>query len=72
MGPCFFLVTWNPDNQSWDELFDEAFREIRKGYTWFDNWSLSTNYRRIKHGDGLWFLRQGREPRGIFAYATVV
>ena len=31
MGPCFFLVTWNPDNQSWDELFDEGVSGNQKG-----------------------------------------
>lgn len=71
--PSAYLLTWNPKNsRPWKEMFGEAYRGIKNGYVWLDNWSLSKNFRKIRHGDDLWFLRQGEEPKGIFAYATVV
>ena len=49
------------------------------GYPWeqfsehlVGQWSTRFNFRNMKEGDDLWFLRQGDEPRGIFAHAVAI
>ena len=63
--PAAWLLTWNPDSD-WAVRW-EAIAEYLVG-----NWSARVNFRNMKEGDDLWFLRQGEEPRGIFAHAVAM
>jgi len=65
-----YLLTWNPNRWEWEDI-QEHIQEIdEKGYCELD-WSCGTT-ERIKPGDRLFLLRQGREPRGIFASGKAV
>ena len=65
-----FLLTWNPDKSSWDDL-DAAALACGRGEVAFDRWSCGSN-KRIEAGDHFLMLRQRREPCGIFAHGTVI
>ena len=60
-----YLLTWNPRRWEWPDLADLA-RRIRAGEALKTEWGCG-NTRRIRAGDRAFFLRQGVEPRGIFA-----
>jgi 5-methylcytosine-specific restriction protein A len=74
-----YLLTWNPDRWRWteeevqedianlEELGPEEYQRVQGS-----NWSIGTNYRRIRPGDRLFLTRLGREPRGIFAFGYAV
>ena len=62
MTQAAFLFTWNPDS-AWSHPWEEI-AEYPRSY-----WNARINFRNIKAGDHLWFLRQGQDPRGIFAHA---
>ena len=57
-----YLLTWNPDSE-WAHPW-----EVMAEFPW-GNWNTAINFRNIKADDDLWFLKQGQEPRGIFAHA---
>ena len=58
-----YLLTWNPQRWPWDDLVDEA-RRLRHGKGLAGRWACG-NARSLKPGDRFFFLRQGRQPRGI-------
>lgn len=64
-----FLLTWNPNKWSWDTL-DADYSNSRK-YGFIDTrWSCGRTMR-IRAGDRVFLLRQGKEPRGILASGIV-
>lgn len=70
MATTTYLLTWNPNNWHWDTLNKEIV-QVAAGSHPGGRWSAG-NTKRIQPGDRLFWLRQGREPRGIFAsgYST--
>lgn len=65
-----WLLTWNPDRWDWEDL-DATVARVRKGRRRNDRWSCGVT-RSIRSGDRLFLLRQGKEPRGIFASGWAV
>jgi 5-methylcytosine-specific restriction protein A len=64
-----YLLTWNPDNWSWDALADQA-SDTGRGQVVRERWSCG-NTRRIVPRDRLFLLKQGRRPnKGIMATGT--
>lgn len=61
----YFLLTWNPSKWPWIE-FDDDLAEFHDRGHLNSNWSCG-NTKRIRPGDRLFWLRQGVEPRGLFA-----
>ena len=66
-----YLLTWNPKNSDWEDDFEEAYVSIQKGCTFKEDWSCRINFRKMKKGDDVWFLRQGQDPKGIFAHGII-
>jgi len=60
-----FLLTWSPLRFDWTDLPAMA-RRVRTGRRVLDRWSCARS-KQICKGDRLFMLRQGVEPRGIFA-----
>lgn len=60
-----FLLTWNPEKVPWPDLSRMA-RRVRRGERVHDRWSCARS-KQIRRGDRLFMLRQGSEPRGLFA-----
>lgn len=63
----WFVLNWNPD--VWRGISDEAwneFAELGEGDLAEGRWSTGSRHGGIEPGDGLFFLRQGRD-RGILA-----
>ena len=65
-----YLLTWNSLRWPWPELGQEAGR-VAAGEVVTSRWGCGRN-RRIQPGDRLFMLKQGAEPRGIFASGTSV
>jgi hypothetical protein len=59
-----YLLTWNPKNWHWAELARTVAR-VRAGRLIPDQWSCARSHR-IRKGDRLFIMKQGKEPRGIF------
>ncbi|WP_225411414.1 HNH endonuclease [Stigmatella hybrida] len=63
--PPAFLLTWNPENWHWETL-EEDVEAVRTGRAPADDeWRCGNS--QVRKGDRLFWLRQGVEPRGIFA-----
>jgi 5-methylcytosine-specific restriction protein A len=60
-----FLLTWNPARVEWPDLARMA-RRVQRGERLRDRWSCARS-KQLRRGDRLFMLRQGTEPRGIFA-----
>jgi len=60
-----FLLTWNPNVWSWNEL-EEELDTLRKQGFLNSTWSCGVT-KQINTGDRVFLLRQGEEPRGIVA-----
>ena len=60
-----FLLTWSPLLFAWEDLPAMA-RKVRRGSRVTDRWSCARG-KQIREGDRLFMLRQGKEPRGLFA-----
>jgi len=60
-----YLLTWNPQKWTWEDLQDCIDETAKKGFIKF-RWSCG-NSKRIVKGDRVFLLRQGVEPRGIVA-----
>ncbi|MDM7999699.1 MAG: HNH endonuclease [Dehalococcoidia bacterium] len=58
-----YILTWNPDRWSWDEL-DQQVARLRRNEPALDRWSTG-NTKSVVVGDRLFLLKQGQEPRGI-------
>lgn len=65
-----YLFTWDPTKWDWRNLREQS-DQVGRGASVVRQWSCGTN-RRISNGDTVYFIRQGREPRGLFARAEVV
>ncbi len=59
-----FLLAWNPNRWKWEHLQDAAKEVKDKG---FNDTTWSVGNKSVKPGDRVFMLRQGREPRGLFA-----
>ena len=64
-----FLLTWNPDKWSWKTLDADYDRARKQGFL-DARWSCGRSHR-LRCGDRVFLLRQGREPRGILASGVV-
>lgn len=60
-----WLLTWNADRWQWRNL-TATVRKVRAGRPHTERWSCAQT-RAIKKGDRLFMLKQGNDPRGIFA-----
>jgi 5-methylcytosine-specific restriction enzyme A len=60
-----YLLTWNPKNWHWED-FAECMGEVRTAGYHDTTWSCGST-KKIRDGDRIFMLRQGKEPRGIFA-----
>lgn len=65
-----YLMSWDPTRWDWRNLKEQA-DQVARGTPVVRQWSCGSN-RRIFSGDIVYFIRQGREPRGLFARAEVV
>ena len=65
-----YLLTWNSLRWPWPELADTALR-VKVGETVTSRWGCGRN-KHIQPGDHLFLLKQGAEPRGLFASGTAV
>lgn len=65
-----YLLTWNSLRWPWPELGQEAGR-VTAGEVITSRWGCGRN-KHIQPGDRLFLLKQGAEPRGIFASGTAV
>lgn len=64
-----YLLSWDPTKWDWRNIQEQA-DQVSRAAPVVRQWSCGTN-RRIFNGDTVWFIRQGREPRGIFARGVV-
>jgi hypothetical protein len=60
-----YLLTWNPHSWPWTTL-EEMVELTAQGRPADDQWSCG-NTKRIRVGDRLFLMQQGKEPRGILA-----
>lgn len=60
-----YLLTWNPKRWNWDQLDSEV--SALKSFGFFDATWSSGGTKRIEHGDRVYLMRLGVEPRGIMA-----
>lgn len=60
-----YLLTWNPDKWKWTELPNQV-KALARGETVVDEWSTGGRVN-MEPGARLFILRQGSDPRGIFA-----
>ncbi|HEX6928204.1 MAG TPA: DUF3883 domain-containing protein [Gammaproteobacteria bacterium] len=65
-----YLFSWDPTKWDWRNIGEQA-EQLARGAPVVRQWSCGSN-RRIFNGDIAWFIRQGREPRGIFARGEIV
>lgn len=65
-----YLLTWNSLRWPWPELGQEVQR-VAAGEIVTSRWGCGHN-KHIQPGDRLFLLKQGAEPRGIFASGTAV
>ncbi|MDX1453887.1 MAG: DUF3883 domain-containing protein [Gammaproteobacteria bacterium] len=64
-----YLVSWDPTKWDWRSIKDQS-DQAKRGAPIERTWSCGSA-RRIFNGDVVYFLRQGREPRGLFARGVV-
>jgi 5-methylcytosine-specific restriction protein A len=65
-----YLLTWNPKKFDWNTLEQDIARIQEFGFH-KDRWSCGRN-KSIVPGSRVFMLRQGKEPRGIFASGHVL
>src|SRR5690606_27182573 len=65
-----YLFNWDPTRWDWRNIGEQA-EQLGRGAAVQRQWSCGSN-RRIFNGDVAYFIRQGREPRGIFARGEIV
>jgi len=65
-----YLLTWHSERWPWPELAQEA-RRVTAGEIVTSRWGCGRN-KHIRPGDRLFLLKQGVEPRGIFASGSAV
>lgn len=64
-----YLLSWDPTRWDWRNIKEQS-DQVQRGAPVVRQWSCGSN-RRIFNGDVVFFVRQGREPRGLFARAEV-
>lgn len=64
-----FLLTWNPDKWQWNDLAREL-HEFRTTGVLVRRWSCGRN-RSLAQGDRVFFLKQGKRGRGLYASGYV-
>lgn len=67
--PNAYLLTWNPEKWYWADL-DEEVVAVKSGQRVSDWWRCGNSH--VRAGDRLFWLRQGTEPRGLFAAGWAV
>lgn len=65
-----YLLSWDPTKWDWRTIKEQS-EQVARGVPVIRQWSCGSN-RRIFSGDTVYFIRQGREPRGVFARGEVV
>lgn len=65
-----YLLSWDPTRWDWRNIKEQA-EAVERGTPVVRQWACGSN-RRIFKGDEVYFIRQGREPRGLFARGEVV
>jgi len=65
-----YLLAWNPDRWPWEELPD-VVGAFENGQTLTEQWSCARS-KKISVGDKVFLIRLRKQPKGIFAYGTVV
>ena len=65
-----YLLSWDPTKWDWRTIKEQS-EQVSRGAPLVRQWSCGSN-RRIFNGDIVYFIRQGREPRGLFARGEVV
>lgn len=65
-----YLLSWDPTKWDWRNIKEQS-EQVARGAPLVRQWSCGSN-RRIFNGDTVYFVRQGREPRGVFARGEVV
>lgn len=63
-----YLLTWNPEKWSWDDL-DDVLNRVNNGQTVLESWSCAS--KKPAKGDRVFLLKQGRDIRGIMASGRV-
>ncbi len=69
-GMAVYLFSWDPTRWDWRNIGEQS-EQLGRGAPVVRQWSCGSN-RRIFNGDVAYFIRQGREPRGIFARGEIV
>ena len=64
------LLSWDPTKWDWRNIKEQS-EQVARGAPVVRQWSCGSN-RRVFSGDVVYFIRQGREPRGIFARGEVL
>jgi hypothetical protein len=77
MEPSYYLLTFNEDEGSFTGGTDGLMRAVeltRRGEFVEENWSLATNFKKIKEADIVFIRRSKRDGRrgGIIARGTVI
>ena len=65
-----YLLAWNPNRWDWTEIPELTTKLKRRGLETI-RWSCG-NRKDINQGDRLFWIRLGKEPRGIFASGWVI
>jgi len=65
-----YLLSWDPTKWDWRNIKEQS-EQVARGVPVVRQWNCGSN-RRIFNGDIVYFIRQGREPRGVFARGEVV
>jgi 5-methylcytosine-specific restriction protein A len=65
-----YILTWNPDLFDYNDI-DNEIKMIKETGSCKSNWSCGRT-KKIKIGDKFIFLRQGRNPKGIFGSGKII
>jgi 5-methylcytosine-specific restriction protein A len=63
-----FLITWN--RWHWTDVVEAVTRTAHSES--YRNWWEVAAYKRVKTGDRVFMLKQGKGPRGLIASGTVI
>jgi len=64
-----YLLTWNPNRWEWVNIEDRSDDVLYNGH-YETSWSCRNH--KVAPGDRVFLMRQGEEPRGIFASGTAI
>lgn len=63
-----WLMTWNPDNWTWNRYSDLASK-TKNGEKVVESWTCASKQPQI--GDDVFLMKTGEQPRGIVAHGTI-